>query len=164
MYAIWLLFEKNDEKYISEIISEISKHHESPIFMPHVTVYGLINAKLETINDIILESIKGIKSFNIEKNTISFSDDFWKTVFIDFNLNSSMLKINKKLTEHLSRFTKYEFKPHTSLIYKEMNHEQKQKIGNEIDIKNNFKINRIAIQKFSECIEEWKIIQEYSLD
>jgi len=164
MYAIWLLFEKNDEKYIAKIISEISKQYESPIFIPHITAYGLIDVKFEIIDKVILDSIKNTKSFNIEKNSISFSGDFWKTLFIDFNSNSSMLKINKNLVKHLSSFTRYEFKPHTSLIYKEMNQEEKQKLVNKIDIKNNFKITRIGILEFSESIKEWKIIQEYSLD
>jgi len=163
MYAIWLLFEKNDEEYLSKIISELSKQYESPIFTPHVTTYGLIDSELETIDKVVLESINGIKLFNIEKNTISFSDNFWKTLFIDFNSNASMLKINKHLTKNLSRFSKYEFRPHATLIYKEMSRKEKQRLADNLEIKNGFKITGIGIQKFSERIEDWKIIREYQL-
>lgn len=74
-------------------------------------------------------------------------------MFIDFYSNTSMLKINKHLTKHLSKFTKYEFKPHVSLIYKEMNHEKKHRLVTNLKIKNSFKITKIGIQKFSEHIE-----------
>ena len=74
-----------------------------------------------------------------------------------------MLKINKHLTKHLSRFTKYEFKPHAILIYKEMSQEKKQRLADNLEIKNSFKITGIGIQKFSERIEDWKIIREYQL-
>jgi len=163
MYAIWFLFEKNDDEYLSQIISKLSNQFRSPIFTPHVTVYGLVDTSLQELDKIILDSIHSTKSFNIEKNTISFSEDFWKTLFIDFNSNGSMLKINKNLIKHLSRFGKYEFKPHTSLIYKEMNNEEKQRLSDNLEIKNSFKITGIGIQEFSERIEDWKIIQEYPL-
>jgi 2'-5' RNA ligase len=163
MYAIWFLFEKNDEKYISEIIAKLAKQYNSPIFTPHVTAYGLINAEFELINETILDTIYNIKSLNITKKSIAFSNDFWKTLFIDFNLNLDMLKIQKHLAKNLSKYSKYEFKPHASLIYKKMQQEEKEKLSNNIKIKNDFNISGIGIQKFSKCIKEWKIVQRYHL-
>ena len=72
--------------------------------------------------------------------------------------------INKKLTERLSQFSKYEFLPHVSLIYKEMGQDKKQKLANELDIKNNFRVTRMGILQFSEKIENWKIVREYQFD
>jgi len=163
MYAIWFLFEKNDQEYISQIISKLSNQYGSPIFTPHVTAYDNIDAELEAIDKIVLDSIHSTKSFDIEKNTISFSDYFWKALFIDFNSNPSMIKINKHLTKYLSEFSKYEFKPHASLIYKEMTTEEKQRISDTLEIKNSFKITRIGIQESSDGIEGWKIVREYQL-
>jgi len=162
MYAIWSLFEKNDKEYLSHIISKLSNQYKSQIFTPHVTVYGLVDTSLEKLDKIILDSINGIKSFNIKKNTISFSEDFWKSLFIDFHSNENMLKINKHLTKHLSLF-KYELKPHASLIYKEMSQEEKKRLADTLEIKNSFKITGIGIHEFSENIEKWKIVREYQL-
>jgi len=163
MYAIWFLFEKNDQEYFSQIISKLSNQYRSPIFTPHVTAYGLIDAELEELDEIILDSINSIHSFNIEKNTISFSDDFWKTLFVEFNSNDEMQEINKNLTQHLSKFATYELKPHASLIYKEMSTEEKQRLSDTLEIKNSFKITGIGIQLFSERIDEWKIVREHQL-
>jgi len=163
MHAIWLLFDQNDKKYLSEIISELSKKYESPIFTPHVTIYGLTNVEIKTLEKIVSDSIYEIPSFYIEKDTISFSDHFWKTLFVDFRPNSSMLKINNNLTKNLSKFNEYTFSPHTSLIYKNMIQTEKQELIKNISIKKSFKITSIGIQEFSEQIENWKIVQEYPL-
>jgi len=163
MYAVLFLFEKNDEKYLSEIISKLSNQYGTPIFTPHVTVYGLVDASLEVLDKIVLESIQGTKSFNIKKNTILFSEDLGKTLFIDFHSNASMIKVNKYLTKHLIRFEKYEFKPHASLIYKKMSQEEKQKLANTLEIKNSFKITGIVIQEFPERVEDWKVVRKYQL-
>ena len=163
MYAIWFLFEKNDQEYFSQIISKLSNQYGSQFFTPNVTVYGLVDTSLEVLDEIILDSINGIKSFNIEKNILSFSDDFWKTLFVEFNSNDEMQEINKNLTQHLSKFATYELRPHASLIYKEMLTEEKQRLSDTLEIKNSFKITGIAIQLFSERIDEWKIVREHQL-
>ena len=164
MYAIWFLFEQNDHDYLYKFISQFSLQYNSPIFVPHITVYGLFDADIETIENIISESIKNIQSFSVEKNSISFSNDFWKTIFIDFKLNSNMSNVNKKLNKYLSKLSDYDFHPHTSLIYKIMSLEEKQRLSNSINIKNTFRIDKIAILKFSKCIDEWEIIKKFSLD
>jgi len=160
MFAVWLLF---DDDCISQIIKNLSERYDSPAFVPHITIYGLVNTNKKTIEKAILDSIKTINSFTVEKNTISCSDNIWKTIFIEIKLSDYLKKINKKLTEHLMQYNKYEFDPHISLIYKKMNLNEKQKLVNNLNVGMKFKINRICIQQFSENIEEWKIIQEYQL-
>jgi len=44
-----------------------------------------------------------------------------------------------------------------------MNQEEKQKLADNLEIKKSFKITGIGIHKFSERIEDWKIIREYQL-
>ena len=164
MYAIWYLFEKNDEEEIKKNIIKISKQYKTPVFLPHITAYGLIKTDLEIIERSVLESIKNIKPFTVKKKSISISNNFWKTLFIKFENNSNMLQINKKLTENFLKFSKYTFEPHASLIYKNMNFEEKQNIIEHLELKDNFKINSIGILKFSESISKWKIIKKEYLD
>ena len=88
MYAIWYLFEKNDEEEIKKNIIKISKQYKTPVFLPHITAYGLIKTDLEIIERSVLESIKNIKPFTVKKKSISISNNFWKTLFINFENNS----------------------------------------------------------------------------
>ena len=60
MFAIWFLFDKLDHEYISQIIKELSNQYNCPTFIPHITVYGVINTRFEKIDTIIQNSIKGI--------------------------------------------------------------------------------------------------------
>ena len=101
MFAIWFLFDQLDHEYISQIIKELSNQYNCPTFIPHITVYGVINTRFEKIDTIIQNSIKGIKPFMIEKNKVSFSNDFWKTIFVDIFPNSNLLEIHKKLKDNL---------------------------------------------------------------
>lgn len=163
MFAVWFTFEKNDELYLSEIISALSKKYNAPVFLPHITVYGLVDIKIDELDRLVLESIKGEKSFRVEKNTISHSDNFWKTLFVELIPNEHLTRINKRLEKSLEMFSSYEFKPHTSLIYKKMTINEREKMTKSIDVKNSFLVNGMCIQEFSEDISKWKIISKYDL-
>ncbi|MFB5629281.1 MAG: hydrolase, partial [Nitrosarchaeum sp.] len=67
------------------------------------------------------------------------------------------------LKKHFEKILKYQFNPHISLIYKILSSEEKNKIINELKIKNEFRVDKLAIQKFSPDIEKWEIVKEYSL-
>ena len=161
MFAVWYLFDKDNEDYLFEIITNLAKKYDAPSFIPHITAYGLLNIDLKTLDDKILETIQKIKSFSVETNTINFSDDFWKTLFVEILPNKHLVKINNNLTKNLSQFSKYEFLPHISLLYKNMEKNQKQFLAENLVMKKNFKIIGMGIQQFSENIKEWKLIRRY---
>ncbi|WP_371504878.1 hydrolase [Nitrosopumilus adriaticus] len=162
MYAVWFVFEKNDTEYFTNIIQELSTKYNSQSFKPHITAYGLVDVDLEKLDKIVTNSIQGQKSFVIEKSKISYSDVFWKTLFVEFKPNEQLIRINKKLTEPLEYFSKYEFIPHASLIYKKMNQDEQQKLANSISIKDHFKVTGMWIQKFHEDIDKWNIVKKYA--
>ena len=163
MFAIWFLFGKDDSIYLEQIIKELATRYHSPFFIPHMTVYGLVNTNLETIDNLILESIKDVKPFLVEKNSIDYSDDFWKTLFIEIKQNLYLNRINEKLTNGLSKFSNYEFSPHISVIYKKMNDNKKKFMAQNLNVKNDFLVSKIVIHEFSNNVEDWKIVKEYDL-
>jgi len=164
MFAVWFVFDKENNKYLSDIIKHLSIKYHSSNFIPHITAYGLVDVELDVMDKIVANSMKNEKSFIVEKTNISYSDDFWKTLFIEIYPNDQLTIISKRLTKSLMSFGKYELKPHVSLVYKEMNLNEKKKLVKTLNIKNSFKISGMCIVQFSEDIEKWKIVREYILD
>ncbi|MFB5638056.1 MAG: 2'-5' RNA ligase family protein [Nitrosarchaeum sp.] len=163
MHAIWLTFSKNDRDYLKKIIDQIAEKYNAPKFEPHITVYGLIDSKMSSIDTVIKETTLNCDSFLVKKSEVLQSDDLWKTVYIELKMNEQMKLIHKNLKKHFEKILKYQFNPHISLIYKILSSEEKNKIINELKIKNEFRVDKLAIQKFSPDIEKWEIVKEYSL-
>jgi len=163
MYAIWFVLEKNDTEYFANIINELSAKYNAQPFKPHITAYGLVDVNLEELDKIVANSIKGEKQFVIEKSNVSYSEVFWKTLFVEFQPNIQLERINKKLTEPLESYSEYEFIPHVSLIYKKMNESEQKKLANSIEIKEKFQVTAMWIQQFHEDIDKWKIVRKYGL-
>lgn len=163
MHAIWLTFSKNDRNYLKRIIDEISEKYNAPKFEPHITVYGLVNLEMSLIDNIVSEVTLNHNSFSVKKSEILQSNELWKTVYIELKMDSNLESIHKNLKKHLEKISKYEFKPHISLIYKILSTEEKIKIINELDTKSEFIIENLAVQKFFSDIEKWKIVKKYNL-
>tara|TARA_B110000467_G_scaffold3232_1_gene2704 strand:- start:633 stop:1133 length:501 start_codon:yes stop_codon:yes gene_type:complete len=161
VFAIWYLFDEDDESYLSTIISNLAKKYDAPSFTPHITAYGLVNIDLKTLDQKILESIPDIQSFIVERSSINFSNNFWKSFFVEILSNKNFIKINNNLTKKLSKFSEYSFSPHISLLYKHLEQSQKQFLTKSIDIKKNFRITGMGIQKFSQNIDKWKLVKSY---
>lgn len=163
MYAIWLTFSKSDRDYLKNVIDTISKKYNSPKFEPHITVYGLINSKLDLINNVINEVAQNCNSFVVKKSNVSHSEELWKTIFIELKMNQQLKLVNENLQKHFEKILKYEFNPHISLIYKILPKEEKIKIINELNLKNEFVVDTIAVQEFFSDIEKWKIVKKHEL-
>ncbi len=163
MHAIWLTFSKNDREYLKKIIDEISEKYHAPKFEPHITVYGLVDSKLSLIDDIAKRVVFDCNSFFVEKSEILQSKELWKTVYLELKANDQLKLMYKNLRKHFEKISKYEFNPHISLIYKNLPVEEKLKIINNLDIKSEFLVNNLAIQKFFPDVEKWKIVKEYNL-
>ncbi|MCV0413050.1 hydrolase [Nitrosarchaeum sp.] len=163
MHAIWFTFSKNDRESLKNIIDELSEKYQAPKFEPHITVYGLTDIEIDKIDKIAKEVILNQNSFFVKKSEILQTEEIWKTVFIELKSNEQMELIHKNFKKYCDNVSKYEFKPHISLIYKILSIEEKIKIINKLDIKNEFQVNKLAIQKFSPDIKKWKIVKEYNL-
>jgi 2'-5' RNA ligase len=159
MYAIWLLFNKADTKYLKEIIKKISCEFNSPIFVPHITVYGLLNLEIKLIEKIVKRSIQNMEPFIIEKSKIKESNNIWKSLFVEIIMNQKLSLINKNLKLELIKTTKYEFSPHISLLYEKIKKKNRILCVKNLKIKNKFQIDKIAILKFSNNVNEWEIIK-----
>ncbi len=164
MHAIWLTFSKSDREYLKNIIDKISEEHQAPKFEPHITIYGLVDSEISLIETIAKEITLNQNSFLVKKSEILQSDELWKTVFIELKTSQQLESTHKKFKKYFEKISKYEFDPHISLIYKILPIEERIKIINKLNIKKEFVVSKLAIQKFFPDIEKWKIVKEYDFE
>ena len=164
MFAVWALPETKDFDYLSNIINELSKKYEFHTFFPHITLYGLVDVDSLYLENVIADSIINIKPFHVEKEKIDYSDDFWKSIFILIKKNQELEKIHSTLAKNLKKFAIYDLIPHLSFAYKNLEKDEKIKIIESLEIKNDFTIDKIGILEFSQNIKKWKIIKKFYLN
>jgi len=163
VFAVWLLFITRDKRYLEKIIRNLCKSYEAPEFQPHITIYGLLNAKIGVLKGAVVESIAELKPFTVKTAELSYSDDIWKSIFVNVEFNQNLRLIYTRLNRKLGKYSYYELIPHVSLIYKKMDESDKKKIIDSIKMKKELGIDKIAILEFSEEITKWKISEVFKL-
>lgn len=162
MYAIWLLPTQHDMTYLINKIDNICQEYGTSRFVPHITIYGVVDTDLTILEECVKYAIYEITPFKVRKKDLQHSDNLWKAIYLDIESNHNLDNIYEKLSQKLSQYSNYQFTPHISLIYKKLDICERQKIIKETEIKNEFTIDKIAILEFSENVNEWRILSSFT--
>jgi 2'-5' RNA ligase len=163
LISIWLCPDNDDELYIQNIINDLSDTHNCVRFYPHCTLLSGVKENNNDLENIIDKSIKNIGPIMVKSKRISFTDIFWKTVFIELIVANDLLSLQQNILKQVKSDIEYKFDPHISLIYNKMPKESKKKIINSLKIKSSFMMNKIVAVKTGQNISNWKKIVERKL-
>jgi len=161
MYSIWIEPTAKDAKYLIRIIRKLAKKYDSPTFNPHITVYSRVQNI--TAAKSAVRNCGDMKKITVEITDLEFSDNLWKTVFINVRKNQKLRQIHNTLKKDIPLNKKYEFNPHISLIYKKLDDSQKQGIIGDLKIKPKLTFDKITIIEESKNVEKWKLIDRIFL-
>lgn len=161
MYSIWIEPASRDAKYLLDIIDRLGKKYNAPKFCPHITVYSKIRSSSAAMSAI--RNCKNMKKFAVRAADLQFSDDLWKTVFINAENNQKMRQIHGTIKKAVPSNPKYEFHPHISLIYKKLDASEKQVIVDSLKIKQKFVFDKITVIQSSNDVEKWKALDRVVL-
>lgn len=141
--------------YLSEMIRDLSKEYDAPMFQPHCTLYSPVT-DLEKAKD-VLDSME-LHPITVTKTGIGQSDVIWKTVFIKLQNSGELSTLQRDIVSKISapNPTPYSFFPHISLIYKKMPAEDKASIIRKLDMKDSYVMDKIAIVKTGDNVESWE--------
>ena len=150
-YSIWLEPLSGDAKHINKTINKLAKTHAAPRFSAHMTLYSGISSLIMAKHAV--NQCPKLR-LDVRASGISQSDYLWKTVFVNVKKDKNLRHLNSTLQKNLK--TKYEFKPHISLIYKRLDRTTKRKIIRDLRIKKSFTFDKITIIKSSKNVDNWK--------
>lgn len=161
LYPIWLVPQKNDEQYFKKIINKLAQDYSAPSFTPHLTLFTETNLSLEKLQQIINAVFEHQEPFEITKTGIGQSDYFWKTVFLEFELNETLRRLFENISAKTDQGDISLFKPHISLIYKTLTEKERIKIAESIQSKDKFILDRVFVTTPKEGYNDFSDIENW---
>jgi len=166
--SVCLIPTKSDQKYLDQIISSLAKKYRAYIFIPHLTVYGVLRGPKEEIGKAVDYAFKAISKFSIKADKLDHSEVFSKTLFIQFEMNNALLEIYNKLRLKLKKYLidckEYDLNPHISLIYKHgIPNKEKEEIIRSTKMKNEFVFDRCSIISATKPIEKEEDVKDFEI-
>ena len=160
MVSIWLIPAPKDAQYIQAIINNLAATYEAPVFDSHCTLYSPTDLPAAELKQILEQSANNMKSFYVKKAAISHTENIWKTIFIELLRSPELEQLQQAVISQFPNGQPYEFLPHISLLYKEIPDKKKEDIIRNLQVKNSFKMDKIAAVRTGPNVNNWATVVE----
>jgi 2'-5' RNA ligase len=162
--AYWLIPSEPARSFFQQIINDLARRLDAPVFEPHVTVYvgadqadAAVRALGKAPGECTLASQAPLG--------IDHSNEFIKTLFVRFDVSAELEKINDVIRKATNDSWQYELKPHLSLLYKNLPAATRSKLAalitvpfSEIPFDSLQAIRCISPTQTKADVEAWKLI------
>jgi hypothetical protein len=129
--AYWLLPEPPARAFFAKAIGELAAQFGAPIFEPHVTVFIAPESTCPPP-----EVLPELGQVNIELTIcgIRFSEQFTKTLFVQFKKNSALQQLSDAIWKVSGARDRYLIDPHLSLLYATLPPPTRQTLANKVEL------------------------------
>ncbi|HEV2841550.1 MAG TPA: 2'-5' RNA ligase family protein [Chthoniobacterales bacterium] len=119
LVAYWLIPAEPARTFFASLIAELAARFDAPPFEPHVTIYAAGDGG-ENADEVLNQALDGTKPIRLSIRDIQYSDEFTKTVFVQFEPSRALSELCQALQHASALHDEYQLNPHLSLIYKKM--------------------------------------------
>jgi hypothetical protein len=117
--AYWLMPAEPTRSFFASTIAQLATRFEAPLFEPHVTIYATGKGE-DSPAEVLGRSLTDCNPFRLSVGDIQYSDEFTKTVFVQFEQSLPLARLSHTLQQASALHDEYQLNPHLSLIYKKM--------------------------------------------
>jgi hypothetical protein len=127
----WLIPAEPARSYFRSLIQDFARRFDAAIFEPHVTLY-VTEPGNENPAGVLKETLRNIEPLCLSITAINYSDEFTKTLFVEFRPDELLSGLSRKLRAGSASQREYQLNPHLSLIYKTMSSETKAQLAQSL--------------------------------
>jgi 2'-5' RNA ligase len=167
--AYWLIPTEPAHSFFAGIINDLADRYDAPVFEPHLTIH--VGGDCADLTETALAHAAGYpKSIRLEPLEIDQSEEFIKTLFVQFGLSGELREMNETIRQAAHDSSQYELKPHLSLLYKKMAVAKRKELAASIEVP--FSDVTFGAVKAVRCVsptqsradvEAWRVVAAASL-
>jgi 2'-5' RNA ligase len=131
--AYWLIPSEPAHTFFQRIINDLAHRCDAPVFEPHVTIHvGADHA--DAAKKALGDAASECKMIELTPLGIDHSDEFIKTLFVQFAKRAELRKTNDIIRQATDDSLHYQLKPHLSLLYKNLSVATRRELAASINI------------------------------
>jgi hypothetical protein len=131
--AYWLIPSGPVHSFFQRIINNLARRYDAPVFEPHVTIHVGAD-RADAAKNALGDAARECKLIGLTPLAIDQSDEFIKTLFVQFAMSAELSKINGIIREAADDSSHYQLKPHLSLLYKNLAAATRRELAASINI------------------------------
>jgi hypothetical protein len=131
--AYWLIPSEPAHSFFQRIINDLARRYDAPVFEPHVTIH-VGPGHADAAENALRCGACDCKLIRVTPLGIDQSDEFIKTLFVQFALSAELRRLNEIVRNAAHDSSQYELKPHLSLLYKNIAAETRRELAASITL------------------------------
>ena len=131
--AYWLIPSEPARSFFQRIINDLARRCDAPVFEPHVTIHVGAD-RADAAKNALGDAARECKLIGLPPLGIDQSDEFTKTLFVDFPVRAELQKINSIVRQATNDSSHYQLKPHLSLLYKNLAAPTRRELAASINV------------------------------
>jgi 2'-5' RNA ligase len=132
--AYWLIPSEPAHSFFQRIINDLAYQCDAPVFEPHLTIHVGADCA-DTAKNALGDAARECQLIRLRPVGIDQSDEFIKTLVVQFAMSAELRKINDMIGEvAANNSSEYELKPHLSLLYKKMEAAARRELAASINV------------------------------
>ena len=167
--AYWLIPSEPTLGFFQRIINDLARRYDAPVFEPHVTIH-VGEDRADAVEKALREAAREYKLITLTLLGIDQSDEFIKTLFVQFAMSAELRKGSDIIREGANESWQYELKPHLSLLYKNLAAATRRELAASISVPFSevtfHAIKAVRCVSPTECgadVEAWRVVAAGSL-
>jgi len=168
--AYWLIPSEPAHGFFQRIINDLADRYDAPVFEPHVTIHVGEEDRADAAKKPLGDAARQCKIIELTPRGTGQSDQFVKTLFVQFAMNPELRRINDLIRGVANDSLKYDLNPHLSLLYKNLSVANRHELAASIKVPltvlpfDRLKAVRcVSPTKSSADVESWQVIAGCSL-
>jgi len=150
------------KKKLQREINDFAKRYNTYTFEPHVTLVGLM---YKPKNEVVTrggEIAKKLKPYTIKLQDLFYIDAYYGCLMIKAKPTPMVMQANKIAQELF--VLEEDYTPHLSLIYGNLEANEKKKIISEVGTKLQleFIVDKLSVYYTGGYVKDWHMIEEYN--
>jgi 2'-5' RNA ligase len=131
--AYWLIPAEPERRFFQGLIEDLACRYDAPLFEPHITIHIGAN-HADAADKALSKAARECQPINLKPLEIDDSDDFIKTLFVQFAPNRKLRQLNGIILSAAQESSDYELNPHLSLLYKTMPAVPRSELAHSISV------------------------------
>ena len=159
-YSLWLEPNGDVAYKLQERIKKLSRKYQTPIFPPHVTLLGSLQASQTELVSLTNTLASSLHPFDLTLTKGGYLDRFYQSLFIHIDKTNKLKEARSLACQLFDQSDADGYMPHLSLLYGELSRNEKERIlnimGREFHI--SFSAKSIVLMQTEGQPEQWKKI------
>ena len=160
-WSIWLCPDPSEECSIQPLVDECCSRFNSPSFSSHITLFGRVDADPETTFYFLSDCVSGLGLISLNMLGVKTGPPPWKTLYLQVDKTKPLVRLQKEIDQYLNVYRHYEFNPHLSLAYGNL--EINESELENISFLKTITFSSVALVATPDDINDWKSIFQADL-